>query len=225
MGYSDPEEEYEEFVSRIRLLCDKEADTSEFVDLIINALKGNIDAGEINNLAWSLAYSNLKEAVYEEARSEVYCEIKEQIDAEVEYEKAALKEQYEKKISEYEAGILHEVIAEKLLKEPDFLNYALKQLKEDLLQSKKQGVYPYLYEETLERIDQQELIDFFIKNFKDELIDKYREEIKNELFAEDYHNLIADLAREIKNDLRKDKKFVEQVRSEAIKDIAKKIFE
>ena len=229
MGYSDPESEYEDFVSRIRSLCDQEAEAEEFIDLIVGALKGDVDAGEINDLVQNVAYDNLKKSIYAEARSEVYQEVEEELNAEYSAKEKELEEEYERKMAEYEKqlelGVMYEVIEKRFLTEPDFLEYVLSKIKEDLLQNKEQGLYPFIYEATLERINQDELKRFLLDNFKDDLISRYTEEIKNDLFAEDSYGIIADLIKDIKSELRNDKIFVEKVRSDAIRDIARKIFD
>lgn len=229
MSYSDSESEYEEFVSRIRSLCAQEAEAQEFIDLIIDALKGDVDAGEINDLVQGVAYDELKRSIYAEASSEAYQEVEEELNAEYSAKEKDLEEEYEEKVAEceeqLELGVMYELIEKRFLTKPDFLDYVLSKIKEDLLQSKEKEIYPFIYEATLERIDQKELTNFLLDNFKDDLISRYSEEIKNDLFSEDNYGIIADLIKEIKTELRNDKIFVEKVRADAIKDIAKKIFD
>lgn len=222
---SEGYEDFEDFVTEIILLCEREASPEEFLELIVKGLKGDIAAGEINTLVERFQYDKFKEQVESEFREDIYEEFEEKYKKKLEKNEAQLKLKYKKMEEEVELGVIYEIFENKFLKEEGFLEYCVEKLKADLLASKEEKVFPYLYEETLARIDHRDIIRFLMENSKDELLGLLKEEIKDALFSEDPKELIGEFFTDIKREILEDREFVEKVRKIAARDVAKRIFE
>lgn len=149
-------EAHEEFVDGLRkIIEDEESDDSDVIDYILDALRGDVDAGDISDLIHDrYVTEKIKQRLDIEAQQLV-----EQNKKKLHAAQARLETQFEKRVqSACELQGIYGVVRDKLLSDPSFLGHALTQIQRDIRESKENGKYPFLYSMTLEHCDQQQLI-------------------------------------------------------------------
>ena len=211
-------EAHEEFVNELRnILSDEECDTSDVFNYILDALRGDVDAGDISDLIHDrYVTEKIKQGVEIKAQ-----QLAEQNQRKLRAAQAEIENQFEKRVqTACELQGIYGVVRDKLMSDPSFLGYAISQIQSDIRRSKTNGEYPFLYKMTLEHCDEKQFIAALIKEYGDSLLVEYRNQLKDQLLQAHRQDLIEELRKE----LRHDERILEQLRSEIKNELVKTMF-
>jgi hypothetical protein len=214
----DHTENQEEFLRELsRMLYDEDRDPSEVLPYILDALKGEVEVGDISDLVYDrYIVDKIKEGVKAKA-----LELEERNKTKLRAAEARLESTFERRVqSACELQGIYRVVKEKFLSDKAFLAYALDEIKKDLRKSKKAGKYPFLYRMTLEHCDHGLLIASLIDQYGDSLLAEFREELRTEL--KEVHQ--EDLLNELTSEMRQDESLIEKLQAEIKADLVRAMF-
>lgn len=206
------------FAEKVKEYCEMGASDADYINLFASALQGEYDFGSIAHIVFDkyVVAKVSEKAKFERAR------LKEQMTRKLEKEEARLRKEFDQRLErEVELRGIYNVIRDKFLNDPEFLNQALRQIKDDVRRSKELGEYPHLYEMTVHRCNRDELVEFLVKEHSEDLIARFGDHIKERLL-ESRQAIILD---SIKEDLRQNEVVMAELRCELKKDMLKEMFQ
>lgn len=210
--------DHEDFLRELsRMLYDEDRDPSEVFPYILDALKGEVEVGDISDLVYDrYIVDKIKDGVKAKA-----LELEERNKKKLRAAEARLESTFERRVqSACELEGIYRVVKEKFLSDEAFLAYALDEIMKDVRKSKKAGKYPFLYRMTLEHCDHGMLIASLIEQYGGSLLAEYKQELRAELkYAHQ-----EDLLNEIRNELRQDKGLLEKLKAEIKAELVKAMF-
>ena len=215
---TDHTESHEEFLRELsRMLYDEDRDPSEVLPYILDALKGEVEVGDISDLVYDrYIVDKIKEGVKAKA-----LELEERNKTRLRAAEARLEATFERRVqSACELQGIYRVVEEKFLSDEAFLTYALDEIKKDIRKSKKAGKYPFLYRMTLEHCDQGLLIASLIEQHGGSLLAEHWEELRREL--KETHQ--EDLLNEIRTEMQQDDSLMEKLQAEIKAELVKAMF-
>jgi len=215
--FERPVESPQPFAEKVKEYCKKNASDDAYIDLFVSALRGEFDFGSISSLVFNkYIASRVKENTRQESKR-----LKVVMQRKLELARASIKGEFAARIdTEVELRGIYQVVRDKFLSDPAFLNLAVSKILEDVKKSKDDGEYPILYEMTLQRCDQAMIAKVLAQEYADDLILRFGPAIRTELLDIHRQKLLA----EIKSELLKDEQIIAEIREEIKRDLVQSMF-
>lgn len=239
MSYCNSNTDIEEFIEVLRLMVKINASNDVLLEYITDSFEALHSAGILKNVLDIAASKNITSMV--NIRAE---EIRAIITEDMEFQYENIKEEYERKIKEYEderdaelekysenlrmefeneynIRTMYSLAEKKFISDPDFRQEILNMMKMDLIKSKEKGEFPKLFALTLMNCDEDEVYNNLLNSFDEDLFERYKPIILNELIIEHEEELM----HEIKEKLYNDTNFISEAKKQIMKELAQKIFD
>lgn len=208
---------YHKFLNELRNIFDREENDNDAIEYIYSALKGEVDAGDISDLIHDrYVVEKIKDGLFLESQK-----LREENKKKLDLAQSRLEAQFEQRVqNEVELQGIYKVVKDKFISDKSFVEYALRQIQQDVKDSKENEIYPFLYQMTIDCCDKNKIIEFLIFEYGDELIEEYRQEIKSILLERHSKEILS----EIKKEMSKNSNFIEGLKDEIKQEIIKKMF-
>jgi hypothetical protein len=217
----------DDFVCKIRSLCEENISSSVFFKSLINELKKEYIAGSEYGFVYKDYIEPLIAKRIEAYRLKLIAEANDDyqknmecLQTEYSEKMEKLEHDYLKKKGELELEAIYRTIDEKIINEPGFLSIALKKIQDDVLASKNRGEFPHLYEMTLKKCNQELLVKFLVDRFREDLLVRFESSLKAGLLK----TYKDELLQKVKNDLMADKNIIEGIKVEIKRDLLRQMF-
>ncbi len=215
--FERPVESPQPFAEKVKEYCEKNASDEAYIDLFVSALRGEFDFGSITCLVYNrYIASRVKENTRLERKR-----LKAEMQRKLESARAKIKEEFMERIdAEVELRGIYQIVRDKFLSDPAFLNLAISKIMEDVKKSKDDGEYSLLYEMTLQRCDQSIIAKVVAHEYAEDLLVRFAPAIKAELA--DIHR--QELLKSIKGELMKDTQTISEIKDEIKRELVQGMF-
>lgn len=239
---------WEDFWGALKNIVESNGGYGEFSALMLEALDGGEHSEFIAELCERFNPYTVKSGIYEGFRSHLIIEARkefcvfekeleeeyvhriaslgaaidfDQINQDLEKRRRELELEFQEKLNDArELKVIYEIVQKRFFDDKQFRSQALENLKKDIDKSLESCETPLFYHMLLSRCSPDEIVEILAVKHFDDLIAELGEEIKNEI-REKYEKVVA---KEIKDELRRDKDFVARVKSDLVKEITSSLF-